>query len=218
MDGFDPRADPRAEREQQRERVLNVAAELFAIRGFDDVTMTEIAEASGVSRATVFNYYGSKHALIEGITEKVLDVWRAMLDEALADEVTPTPGLVRDLCALMAAGIESQRKLHRSVFREIARIQLGVDASKLSSRANEDASVRLEALMQRGQDRGELTRDLPAATLASAFHSLTNGTITNWLYHDASGSLADRMQAAAAVFLSPVEKGEPSQLRARGAF
>ena len=38
--------------------------------------------------------------------------------------------------------------------------------------------------MARGQRRGELDDSLSAKSLASAFHSLTNGTIINWLYQD----------------------------------
>jgi TetR/AcrR family transcriptional regulator of autoinduction and epiphytic fitness len=192
-------------RDEQRQRVLDTAAGLFAERGFDEVTMAEIAEGAAVARATVFNYFGSKHALIEAITDTVLDFYRAMLDEALADEATPTPLLMRKLCDDMAAGIESQRSLFRGVFREIARIQLGLDAGEVAQRANEDAASRLLRLIERGQERGELTDALSAEALASAFHSLTNGTITNWLYQDPTRPLTVRMRDAAEVFLSSIE-------------
>src|SRR4051812_40344086 len=97
-------------RDEQRQRVVDAAYRLFAEHGFDDVTMAEIAAEADVARATVFNYYGSKHALIEAITEGVLDFYTLMLDEALADETTPTPMLMRHLCDEMAKGIESQRR------------------------------------------------------------------------------------------------------------
>src|SRR3989442_7420371 len=58
-------------RDQQRERILDAARSLFAIRGFDSVTMAELAEVAGVARATVFNHFGSKVALVEAITENV---------------------------------------------------------------------------------------------------------------------------------------------------
>lgn len=196
-------------RGEQRQRVLDTAAAMFAERGFDEVTMAEIAVRAAVARATVFNYFGSKHALIEAITDTVLDFYRAMLDDALADEATPTPLLLRKLCADMAAGIESQRSLFRGVFREIARIQLGLDAGEVAQRANEDAASRLLCLIQRGQARDELTNALSAEALASAFQSLTNGTITNWLYQDPTRPLTVRMRDAAEVFLSSIELPGP---------
>ena len=40
--------------------------ELFLQRGFDDVTTTEVAEAAGVSPATLFNYFDTKEDLFFG--------------------------------------------------------------------------------------------------------------------------------------------------------
>lgn len=178
---------------------------MFAEHGFDEVTMAEIAAAAGVARATVFNYFGSKHALVEAITERVLDIYRAMLDEALADEATSTPDLLRGLCVDMARGIEDTRRFYRGVFREIARIHLGFDEGSVAQRANDQAMHRLTALIERGQRRGEITDQITATALAGAFHSLTNGTITTWLYADAGQPLEACLRDAATVFLGAVD-------------
>jgi AcrR family transcriptional regulator len=191
--------------------MIDAATELFAEHGFEDVTMAEIADRAGVSRATVFNYFRSKNALLEAITERVLDFYRDMLDAALADEVTPTGTLLRELCRTMASGITAQRKLHRGVFQEIARIQLGFDAGDVSTRANHDARVRLLQLMRRGQARGDLAAKPAPEALADAFAALINGTITNWLFRDAKRSLASQLDGAVEVFLSPIELGEPTR-------
>ncbi|MDH4017582.1 MAG: TetR/AcrR family transcriptional regulator, partial [Actinomycetota bacterium] len=58
-----------------RERIQDAAHQLFAERGPDGVTMSEVAAAAGVARATVFNHFGSKRALIESMTEGVLDLY-----------------------------------------------------------------------------------------------------------------------------------------------
>src|SRR5215510_11505174 len=125
-------------KEEQRARIVDAAGELFATRGFDDVTMAEIADAAGVARATVFNHFRSKRALVEAITESVIEFYEAMLDNALADEKTPTPQLVLALFEQMGEGIENDRRFFREVFREIARIQLGLDEGSLAQRANEE--------------------------------------------------------------------------------
>jgi AcrR family transcriptional regulator len=202
--------------DDQRQRVLAVAGDLFADRGFDDVTMADIAAGAKVARATVFNYFGSKYALVETLTETVLDLFRAMLDLALADETTPTPDLLRRLFEEMGIGIESQRAFFRGVFREIARIQLGLDESAVAKRANDEAHARLLQLVARGQARGDLNAELDTAAVARAFRSLANGTITGWLYEDDTGSLVDRMRVAADVFLSSVETQPPSGGRSKG--
>jgi AcrR family transcriptional regulator len=193
-------------REDQRRRVLDLASKVFADRGLDDVTMADIAAAADVSRATVFNYFGSKYALVECITETVLVFYRDMLDQALADETTPTADLVRRLFEDMGKGIESQRHFFRNVFREITRIQMGLDEGSVAQRASEETKARLVRLVERGQQRGDLSDDFDAETVATACNSLSNGTITGWLYHDDTAPLVHRMRDVAEVLLSPLER------------
>jgi AcrR family transcriptional regulator len=197
-------------RRAQVERILDAARELFGSRGFETVTMAEIADRAGVARATVFNHFGSKSALVEGITEGVVSVYIAMLDRALALETTATATLVRALFEQMGAGIEVSYGFYRGVFREILRMQIGLDEGGAAARAGIEASARLERLLARGQQRGDITSRFSAAELTCAFESLSNGTITRWLYDDASGSLRERMAVAAEIFLGPVQNGESS--------
>jgi AcrR family transcriptional regulator len=198
----------RPEREpDSRARIVDAARRLFSQRGADDVTIADVAQAAGVARATVFNHFGSKAGLLEGITEEVLGYYLVMLDNALADTETPTATLLRALFALMGRGIEEDRRFYRAVFREIAKGRLGLDEGSAGQRAGEAALERLVRVMARGQSRGELSPELGAADLASAFDSLVNGTITHWLYDDASERLELRMRRAAEVFLGAVAIG-----------
>jgi AcrR family transcriptional regulator len=193
-------------RRAQRERILEAARALFASRGFEAVTMTEIAAQAGVVRATVFNQFGSKGALVDAITESVLDAFCTLLDNALADERTSTSGLVRALFEHMGAGIEQLHAFYRGVFREIMKIQVGLEEGGLAARANERALARLERLLARGQQRGDLSAAFAVDDLVGAFMSLANGTITRWLYEPDAVSLRERMRSAAEIWLGAVGK------------
>ena len=48
---------------ETRQRISNVATGLFMLRGFDNVTVAEVAEAANVSKMTVFNYFPRKEEL-----------------------------------------------------------------------------------------------------------------------------------------------------------
>ncbi|MFB7573046.1 TetR/AcrR family transcriptional regulator [Streptomyces sp. NPDC056165] len=60
-------------KEQTKRRITAVALELFAERGFDAVTVSEIAEAAGVAKATLFTYFPSKELLaLQGVGQENL--------------------------------------------------------------------------------------------------------------------------------------------------
>lgn len=51
-------------KQQTARRILHAAIALFAERGFDAVSVQEIADAAEVSKMTVFNYFGTKEDLV----------------------------------------------------------------------------------------------------------------------------------------------------------
>lgn len=66
---------------QTRRRLLSEATKLFTERGFDQVSVAEIAEAADVSKMTVFNYFDSKeHLVFAPMEEHIGDVARVVRD------------------------------------------------------------------------------------------------------------------------------------------
>src|SRR5262245_46277860 len=58
--------------------------ELFAERGFGATTVDDIAEAAGVSRATVFSYFATKEEIVFGDAASAVDALEARLREGEA--------------------------------------------------------------------------------------------------------------------------------------
>jgi AcrR family transcriptional regulator len=54
-------------RESLREQLLDSAADLLPSKGFQRLRMADVAAATGVSRQTVYNEFGSKEALVEAV-------------------------------------------------------------------------------------------------------------------------------------------------------
>lgn len=189
---------------EQRERILESARMLFASEGFEKVTVADVARAAGVARATVFNYFPSKHALVDAITEQVLCYYGRMLDRALAEQQVGTPILLRALFDHMGVVIEQIQGFYRGVFREIAKMQVGLDEGGAAARQRDLCLGRIAALMERGQARGEISPEHTPEDLAYAFDSLSSGTIVHWLYDDPSKPLRDRMARAVDIFLGEV--------------
>ena len=65
-------------RNARRDALLNAASDLFSLRGFDAVTVSEIALAADLATGTVYNYFPTKTALLLALLSADLD---AMLRE-----------------------------------------------------------------------------------------------------------------------------------------
>jgi AcrR family transcriptional regulator len=58
-----------------KERIFDVAIDLFAQKGFDAVSMREIAEAAGIKKATLYYYFTSKDQMLENIFDYTMERW-----------------------------------------------------------------------------------------------------------------------------------------------
>jgi AcrR family transcriptional regulator len=59
-----PRGLRERKRVETRQRIADIATVMFATRGFDAVTVAEIAVAADVSKVTVFNYFPRKEDML----------------------------------------------------------------------------------------------------------------------------------------------------------
>ncbi|MGW1781169.1 TetR family transcriptional regulator [Streptomyces sp. NPDC002143] len=66
--------------------IRTAALQLFEERGFEAVSVEEIAAAANVSRSTFFNYFASKEAVVFDQDPEQRDHWRAIMADRPADE------------------------------------------------------------------------------------------------------------------------------------
>ncbi|MCL6516801.1 TetR/AcrR family transcriptional regulator [Alicyclobacillus sp.] len=65
------------------DRIIRTAARLFLEQGYDAVTTETVASCSGVTKAMVYYYYGSKTNLFTAAIEWMMDISRARTQEIL---------------------------------------------------------------------------------------------------------------------------------------
>lgn len=76
-----PRPRTRLARAERREQIIDAAAVVLDGRDPSEVTFEEIADAAGVSRALLYNYFGDRHGLVEAMYVRSV----TELDHRLAD-------------------------------------------------------------------------------------------------------------------------------------
>lgn len=69
-------------------RILDTAVELFTQRGVGAVTMRDVADAAGCSRATLYRYFPGKHELMTAYVERAAREVARDVDSAI-DELAP---------------------------------------------------------------------------------------------------------------------------------
>ena len=69
-----PRKYQRLDPATRREQILDAANELFAERGYSDVTIGDIAQGSGVARGLVHHYFGGRNEVYVALLERLGDV------------------------------------------------------------------------------------------------------------------------------------------------
>jgi AcrR family transcriptional regulator len=90
---------PSQKRAQERvERILSVATDLIADRGIDGVTMSDLAEQSGVSIGSLYQYFPDKVAVVSSLAERYNAEGQACVAAELANVRTAAdfrPALMR---------------------------------------------------------------------------------------------------------------------------
>ena len=67
-----------------RSAILNAALELFAANGYDAVGVQEVADAAGITKPTLYHYYGSKLGLLKALCETYHAPLNQLVEKAAA--------------------------------------------------------------------------------------------------------------------------------------
>jgi AcrR family transcriptional regulator len=89
------RAQPAAEHEVCRERIVAAAIEAFKTRSYAEVSVQDIAEAAHMAKGNVYRYFPSKEALLTAAIEALLDDTTDRF-QAAVDSLGGEEGLVHD--------------------------------------------------------------------------------------------------------------------------
>jgi AcrR family transcriptional regulator len=167
-------------------RVQTEAVARFMAKGFDQVTVEEIASAADVSAMSVYRWFGTKEALV--LWDEFDPPILAEVAARLADE--PPLIAVRDaMVALLDDVYDRERALAldraRLVFREPALVAAG----EQNARALRDA---LNELFLSRTNAGELDAgELDARAMAAVATALLSTAIEEWQRRDGLRPLAE---------------------------
>ena len=145
---------------QQRviDAILEAAAGVIAAIG-ESASMSDVAEAAGVARATLYRYFPNRQALLDDLAALAVDDAEVRLAAARLEEVPTHEAITRVVRALVEVG---------DAFVVLARERVEPDAEQFER----GVGTPLRQLVERGQAGGDLREDLPTTWLTDALVSL----------------------------------------------
>jgi AcrR family transcriptional regulator len=181
MDETKPEPSRRdAAKAERRRRIMDAAASLVRERGFDSVSMVDIARRAGVSPATPYNLFQTKTAIFQQLYDLDLQDFQ----ERLAKRAAPD-ALVRIFTAIELVGVmyRQDSEFYRAMWSSGAIEGEHLDADVRGSRLTMWRDMVAQAVAT-GCLRADVDPDLLAVTL----WQLMRGVFLDWL----SGAISAR--------------------------
>ncbi|MCY9783355.1 TetR family transcriptional regulator [Nocardiopsis sp. EMB25] len=168
-----PRPESLRERKQRRTReaIIEAAHALFAERGFDRVTVNDIAERAEVGRATFFRYFGDKQEVIFSAQQQPDPACLSELvpppEEPVGDSLQVALAHLRLVVAALVARLVEEHEVYLRHERLVSRHPELLARSLTKYRGYVEAMGRM--LCDRGADRA--TAVLAAELALACFHA-----------------------------------------------
>jgi AcrR family transcriptional regulator len=161
---------PLRERKKQRvtERIISAASELFKTCGYHPTTMDDIADKAEISRATLFNYFPTKEALL-------LPWGQEIMEEQILPRLRKTmksQSTVWQVFQFLFTNMNEIQREYPDVIQAL--VQEAVKeyhSGPISSERMGPHEVYIQVIRY-GQERGELRTDLPMENLVSYLSAL----------------------------------------------
>ena len=158
--------------DEQRELILDRAASLFAHGGYPGTSMNQVAEACGLSKATLYHYYRDKYALLVSIAEGHVTRLQGIVGAALAEEATPQ-GQLRALIRRLVEEYANAQNEHR-VLTEDVKFLAPADRERILAKEREVVAAFTRVVVA-------LRPDLKNASLGKPLTMLLFGMV-NWMF------------------------------------
>jgi TetR/AcrR family transcriptional repressor of mexCD-oprJ operon len=143
--------------------ILDAAARVLAEQG-KQASMTDVAAAAGVARATVYRYFPSRQALLGELARLAVGDAGARLASARIDEVPADEGVTRAVRALLDVG---------DYFIVLARERARPERDEF----DRAIGTPLRKLFERGQKAGTVRADISAFVLTEALVGFAAGVV-----------------------------------------
>lgn len=173
----------RREREalMHRQLILDTAVDLFSERGYENVSMQEIAHEAEFAVGTLYKFFENKEALYRSLLGSKAEEVHKALDTILEGDGEPL-AIIRQFIEQLAAVLEHNRKIVRLYFSESRGIKFqgGKEFANEMKAMDERTHTKMAAVIKRAVDEGQL-HELDPDYLAVTLGGMIDGFCIGWV-------------------------------------
>jgi TetR/AcrR family transcriptional regulator len=109
-----PSVSHKIDQPSSSERILSTALELFAVKGYDATAVREICEAAGITKPTLYHFYGSKDGVLRSLVTTGFEHYRSVVNRGLVAQ-----GSFRERLKIVARSVFQEAREHPRLWRFI---------------------------------------------------------------------------------------------------
>src|SRR3954451_11198480 len=142
----------------RRDDLLEIAAGLFAEKGFKNTTVRDIADAAGILSGSLYHHFDSKESMVDEILRTFQEELFGQYDEILAGDLDPLAKL--EQAVLVSFDAIDQHRDEVAIYQNDAAHLLTFDRFAYLGERNRQSREVWLTLLQNGIDAGVLRDDL----------------------------------------------------------
>ena len=163
-------------RRQTREHLLAAAAEVFALRGYHEATLEEIATRAGFTKGAVYSNFSGKEDLFLTLTEVHVDEMLSQVRSMMDSSEVPAADRLEEFARLAAENFEHERSSNALFFEFWLYASRHPKARERLAAIDRAQSAAIESMvMDEQKRRGERAvrqSDVLAKLVVALFHGI----------------------------------------------
>lgn len=164
-------------KQRNKQAIVEAAISLFSVHGYENTSIEQIAKAAGVGKGTFYSYFQTKNDLIKVFCKYELE----KIHQELVKRSNKDASILEQMLTIYMTEfhhVTQNREFGRLYMRESV---FPTDSDVQDNLENEDKYFQLLfPILQKGQERGELRKDVDLLYMTAHFYSLYIMIISAW--------------------------------------
>lgn len=197
------------EKDSRKKQILKSARALFFKKGFNKVTVDEIARSSELGKGSIYLYFDSKEEIYAQILLNDIDSFNRQVS-ALLEKQEKASGLLSEFSDIYIDFFLSDGELFRILMAYMlqpAKMNLPEKLNSQILNVNAKSIDVIGKILQKGIDAQEFSREINVKQHQNAFWGLLNGIISLFIFSGTQTRRKERIYSTTRLALEIFIKG-----------